>query len=109
MSFDLGVWKEDGPISAREAQRRYEKSAAGSMFPDPPEVAEFKRRLAVEYPSIDDWPEDDLENCPWSDSYADDTGRCILSIVWGRCEEMLPIIAQLALDCGLIYYTASAH
>lgn len=105
MSFDLAVWHESSAIDSRAAQKKYEAMCAGVDLPMQHEsIAQFINVVTREYPQIDDWDEDDLDDCPWSCEFDESPGHCILNIRWGREEELVPKLIHMAKELGLTCY-----
>ena len=67
-------------------------------------VAAFLSELTRQYPQMDDVPEDQIDDCPWSAAFDVSDGHIILPIAWSRCVEMAPVILALAEKHGLMVY-----
>lgn len=105
MSYDLAIWHEPCAIDCQSAQKKYEAICSSVMFPAPHEsVTCFVDRLTGKYPQIDNWDEDDIDNCPWSCEFDQSPGHCIIHMRWGAVEKMLQEIVLLAEGCGLVCY-----
>ncbi len=104
MSFDLAAWYEPEPISLETADEKYAAFCSGEEIEEPAEVARFKNLLGEKYPGIDDVPEEELEDCPWTDSFNETSGACLMCLRWDKFEELYQPIIDLALSCGLLVY-----
>lgn len=61
-----------------------------------PRRARFLQELAARWPSIDDYPEDDVDDCPWNVDFDRSEASAILGIAWSRVEEVVPFVLDLA-------------
>ncbi len=104
MSFDLAVWHEAEVISAAKAQAKYEIAVDLVATPTNERVVEFIRSLTEHHPQIDDAPEDELDECPWTCEFNCSENMCIMNIRWSDLEEIVPVIVALAEECGLLCY-----
>ena len=106
MSFDLGVFYTEKPHSDEEATMRfvaYCEEENLTAFIEPSEkVASFLQELTTQYPQIDDWPEEDISNCPWSIAFDVSAGHVLMPMVFSKAEEMYSVIAALAEKHGLV-------
>lgn len=105
MSFDLAIWNQTKMISAEQAQQVYTDMCTEIHFPEPSRgVQQFVADLTEDYPQIDDWDEETLEDCPWSCEFDESPGHCIINIRWGMEEEILPIVIEKAHKYSLTCY-----
>jgi hypothetical protein len=104
MSFDLAVWREPNPITAAEAQAKYDSVTGGDSVPSDPALAKFVARLTARYPQIDEVDEEELDNCPWSCAFDYSDATCILNLRWSAVDEVVPEIVAFANECGLLCY-----
>jgi len=106
MSFDLGVFYTEKTHSDEEATKRYVAYCEAedlTPFIEPSEkVASFLKELTSQYPQIDDWPEEDLDNCPWSIAFDVSEGHILMPMVFSKAEEMYSVIVALAKKHGLV-------
>jgi hypothetical protein len=106
MSFDLGVFYTEKPHSDEEATRRYvsycEEEDLSPYIEPSEKVASFLKELTEQYPQIDDWPEKDLDNCPWSIAFDVSEGHILMPMVFSRAKEMYTVIVSLAEKHGLV-------
>ncbi|MCR8647733.1 hypothetical protein [Leptospira interrogans] len=65
-------------------------------------VKNFVQDLTKTYPQLNDWPEDDIDNCPWSNDFDISEGHVIISMSFSRAEEISNLIIQLATKYGLV-------
>lgn len=106
MSFDLAFWHSPQPASAAEAQRIYvglcEQNGAAAT--PTPKIAEFIAAVVQKYPQIDDWPEDDIDSCPWSIAFDQSPGGVVICMVWSVGDEVVNFLLEQASRCGLVAY-----
>ncbi|MGA7399775.1 MAG: hypothetical protein WCC99_13640 [Candidatus Sulfotelmatobacter sp.] len=101
MSFDLAVWKDDhnGTLpSDSEAQATYLELCNNECGGGPVacEIEEFYTELTRRYPEIDDVPEEEVDNCPWSVLLNRSGHHVIMSAVWSRADEIRSVAIELA-------------
>ncbi len=108
MSFDLGVWYSTAPLSADDAAERHaalcEAEDLESLIEPHPSVRAFLDDLTSRYPSLDDVSDDDLENCPWSCSFDESAGHCLLAMAFSRVDDVALVVMELAQKHGLVCY-----
>jgi hypothetical protein len=104
MSYDLAVWHEGKTITAVEAQAKYEQLCGGEKLERDHAVRDFVSKLTKNYPQIDDFDEDDLDDCPWSCEFDQSPGHCILNLRWDAVDELVPVIISIAKTSGLVCY-----
>jgi hypothetical protein len=105
MSFDLGFWHEDRPITADEAGEVYLELCDGNdrvvnAYP----VVCFLEELAQRYPPIGDYEDDDIDECPWNCAWDIGQGSVVVCIAWTRADELTPILVELADHHDLLCY-----
>jgi hypothetical protein len=105
MSFDLGFWHEDRPLTADEAGERYAELCDGNdrivtAYP----VVYFIEELAQRYPPIGAYEDDDLDDCPWNCAWDVGQGSVVVCIAWSRADELTPILIELAHHHELLCY-----
>jgi hypothetical protein len=106
MSFDLGVWHSDGPLTDQEAGDLYVKLCEQTWIPieENAAVAAFYAELTNRYPEIDTLPEEGLDNCPWSCAHDRSGLHVLMAMVWSRCGEIAPQVRELAEKHGLVCF-----
>jgi hypothetical protein len=106
MSFDLGVFYTETPLSDEDAVKRYvaycEMEDLSSLIEPNSKVESFLKELTKQFSQIDDWPEEDLDNCPWSIAFDVSEGHILMPMVFSKVEEMYPIIVDLSQKYGLV-------
>lgn len=109
MSYDVAVWDGDAPANDEHAVRvneelwaRYEEGAEEPS----PRILAFLRELTARYPDLEDLPENEIEDSPWSVSPTDDAVGVYsyLCLVYSKIEEALPFIVQTAKRHGLVCF-----
>jgi hypothetical protein len=109
MSFDLAVWKNDDdktmPSDSEAAQTYRElcNDACGGG-PVAPGIEEFYTELTRRCPEIDDVPEEEVDNCPWSVLLNRSGHHVIMSAVWSRAEEIRSVVLELAKKHSLLMF-----
>ena len=105
MSYDLAIWHESSPISADVAQQKYEAICSQKRLPDcHVSLAQFIVSLTSLYPQIDDWAEEDINECPWACEFDTSSGHCIMNIRWGFEDLIRSKVLEIAMDFGLTCY-----
>ena len=113
MSFDLGVWYPDRPLTPAQAGERYERLCAGEVreVAPSPSIDAFYAALVARHPELDDVPEDRLDDaayCPWSAALDRSPGHVITCCVWSQAEAVRELVGALAADHGLVLYDPQA-
>jgi hypothetical protein len=106
MSFDLGVWREDGPVTAESAGDKYEQFAEQEPpdgEPDP-QVAAFYQEITGRFPELHDLADEDVDSSPWMDDLDLSPDGLFMRIAFSRTEEMAPYVIELAAKHGLVCY-----
>ncbi len=100
MSFDLGVFHTSRPHTDAEAVDRYvaycEQDYLAPYIEPNPRVAAFLAELTQELPQIDDWPEETIDDCPWSCAFDVSEGHVLMSMVWSAADDIPLKIVALA-------------
>jgi hypothetical protein len=106
MSFDLGVWYSDTPLTDEDAGDLYVKLCEETWIPieENAAVDAFYADLTSRYPEIDAISEEELENCPWSCAHDRSGLHVLMAITWSRCAEIAPVVLNLAATHGLVCY-----
>src|ERR1017187_6406166 len=106
MSFDLGVWYSDEPLTDEDAGDLYVKLCEQRWIPveESAAVDAFYAELTSRYPEIDSIPEEELENCPWSCAHDRSGLHVLMAITWSRCVEIAPVVLKVAARHGLVCY-----
>jgi hypothetical protein len=106
MSFDLGVFYTARPHTDVEAVRRYVAYCEEDDFTpyvEPSAAIEaFLKELTPELPQIDDWPEESIDDCPWSCAFDVSEGHVLMPMVWSAADTVPPKIVTLAEKHGLV-------
>jgi hypothetical protein len=106
MSYDLGVWYASRPITLKEAEDFYDRILDDDLteFEPHPGVQAFLAELTSRYPQINDWNDDDIDNCLWSIAFDQSVHYVILCMVYSRTKELIPFIENLAAKNDLVCY-----
>ena len=105
MSYDLGVFFTQRPLSADDAMERYSAYCSGDFahFLEPsPSIERFLKDLTDRYPQIDDVTEDQLDDCPWSIAFDVSDGHVLMPMVHSKADEVAPFVVTLAGRHGLV-------
>jgi hypothetical protein len=110
MSFDLGVWYSESPLSDKEAGDTYLSLCNGvrTATKASPAVGVFYRELTNRYPELGSVSEHEIDSCPWNCAFDKSDGHVLICIAWSRAEEMFPIVVTMAGKQGLVCYDAQA-
>ncbi|MGA3295739.1 MAG: hypothetical protein ABSE45_17375 [Candidatus Acidiferrales bacterium] len=107
MSFDLAVWKADDPgLTDSDAGKIFLQLCDGAHegWPAAPEVEAFYRELTQRYPELDDLPEEEVDNCPWSARLDRSAHHVIMTVVWSRADEIRSVVLDLAGKHSLLLF-----
>lgn len=107
MSFNLAFWHENQPITAEQAQQIYRQLCVGNdtIITPHPNIALFVQELAQLYPPINDYPEEKLDECPWSRDWDLLTrGSAVLCMTYAGARAIAPLLIQIANDYDLVCF-----
>ena len=106
MSFDLGVFYTTKPHTDAEALARYiaycEENDLTPYIEPSPKIKAFVDELTAWHPQIDDTPEDQLDECPWSIAFDLSEGHVLMPMVGSKADEASKVIIELAKKHGLV-------
>jgi hypothetical protein len=105
MSFDLGFWYEENPITAEEAGVIYMRLCEGDVsvvkaYP----ITYFLEDVKQHYPPIGAYRDEDVDDCPWNCDWDIGPGSVVVCIAWSRADELTPILMELANEHDLLCY-----
>jgi hypothetical protein len=105
MSFDLGFWRQDQPISAEEAGNIYMQLCDGidALVKACP-ITYFLEDVAQRYPPFLVYRGEDLDDCPWNCEWDIGPGSMVFCIAWSRAAELTPLLIELANVHDLLCY-----
>jgi hypothetical protein len=97
MSFDLSVWHEDQPITAKEAGEIYVRlgESDGRLVKAYP-ITYFHEDVGQCFPPFGANSDEDLDNCPWNCAWDIGAGWVDFAIAWSRAAELAPMLIELA-------------
>ena len=106
VSFDLAVWFESAPITNEDATKKYHQLAEGDVTgaTEHPSIERFVRELSARYPNLDDLPEDELDDSPWSCGFDRSDAHVLTCMRWSVSKDVIDLIAALAEKHGLVLY-----
>lgn len=109
MSFDLGVWYSQVPLSDEEAAEIYVHLCGDWPYlgGEHHSVGSFYEELTKRWPEIDTVPDeriDDLEYCPWSCAISCSGMAVVTSCVWSMADKVESFIRELAKQHKLILF-----
>jgi hypothetical protein len=106
MSYDLGVWYASRPITLKKAEDFYDRILDDDLKELEPHsgIQAFLTELTSRYPQIQDWNDDDIDNCPWSIAFDQSDRPVILCMAYSRTKELVPFIENLASKHDLVCY-----
>lgn len=111
MSYDLAIWYSPERITSRQAQEIYEslcREDTGALLPSK-KISDFILSLSQRYPSLNRLPESDFEDSPWSADFNLSDRHVLLCIRYSRVDDMIPVIDELTVKYGLIYYNPQGN
>jgi hypothetical protein len=109
MSFDLGVWYSDNPLTNQEAADIYLKLCEGQpiLTGGHRAVEAFYSELTSRWQEIDTVPDDrvgDFDFCPWSCALDKRDIHVVMSCVWPKADEVAAFVSELALKHSLVLF-----
>lgn len=106
MSYDLAVWHVSRPITTEEAADIYDRLGEPDLTGVElyPGVSAFMAELTAQYPQIDDWPEEDIDNCPWSVQFEHSDSYVVICMSHSRVSEIVPIVEEFAAKHDLVCF-----
>src|ERR1700734_2067336 len=113
MSFDLGVWSCEEPLSDAQASETYLRLCEEWPYLEGENAAvkAFYRGLFQRWPEIDTIPEekiDDLDFCPWSCALIPSGRAVVLFCLWPKAPEGAQYVEALARKHGLVLFDPQA-
>ena len=107
MSFDLAVLSGKRRLTHEDAADAYERLCDE----DDPDVVEpderidaFVEEVTGRWPEIDDLPEEEVDDSPWTVALDRSPGHVLATISWDRVDEVAPVVVEVALKHGLHVY-----
>jgi hypothetical protein len=114
MSFDLGVWCCDEPLTDKQAGEIYLQLC--EQWPylegDSPAVAVFYQELIEHWPEIDTVPEEkvgEFDFSPWSCELCHSGMAVVMSCVWSKADDVAQYVKALALKHDLLLFDPQAN
>jgi hypothetical protein len=114
MSFDLGVWHSDEPLTDRQAGEIYLRLC--EQWPylegETPAVATFYQELIEHWPEIDTVPEEkvgDFDFSPWSCELCHSGVSVVMSCVWSKADDVASYVKLLARKHELLLFDPQAN
>jgi hypothetical protein len=106
VSFDLAVWFESAPITNEDATQKYLRFAEGDVADaaEHPGVERFLVELSARYPDLDELPDDQIDDSPWSCGFDRSGAHVLMCMRWSVPKEVVDLIAALAEKHGLVLY-----
>ena len=113
MSFDLGVWNSEEPITDAQASETYLRLCQDLPYLDGENAAveAFYQELIQRWPEIDTIPEEkvgDFDFCPWSCALNHSGRAVVMSCVWSKATEVGRVVEALARKHGLLLFDPQA-
>src|SRR5206468_657565 len=86
VSYDLSVWYCSRPLKPEEAGPFHVALCEGRRdgLESSPRVRRFVDELTARYPQIDDVPEEQVDECPWTIAFDQSEGHVIMCIARSR-------------------------
>ena|SRR5208337_5302636 len=109
MSFDLGVWHSEVPLTNAQAAEIYVHLCQNWPYlkGESPSIAAFYDDLIRRWPEIDTVPEEEIDNmnyCPWSCALPHSGMAVVMACVWSMAEEVEAFVKDLAKKHGLVLF-----
>jgi hypothetical protein len=106
VSYDLALWDRNRQPSLNDIKEKYvrfcESQHAGEKGTG--RVSSFFTDLEKRYPSINDYAEDRLDECPWACPFEICSDFAVVCMRWSSTDAVMPIITELARAHGLVCY-----
>lgn len=107
MSYDLCVFLADSPLTDDDAGERYQALVGvdGIVMDElNPAVAAFLADLKARHPDIDEVPESEVADNPWSGGFDVGHDHVAMTIRPARAPEINPFVLELATRHGLVCF-----
>jgi hypothetical protein len=109
MSFDLGVWKSEAPLTHEQAAGIYVNLCENWPYleGESRSVGTFYDELTRRWPELDTVPEEQIDNmqyCPWSSALSRSGMAVVMSCVWSISDEVAAFVKELANKHGLVLF-----
>lgn len=113
MSFDLGVWHIDEPLTDEQAGEIYLKLCEEWPYleGESPAVPAFYQELIEHWPEIDTVPEErvgDFDFSPWSGELCHSGMAVVMSCVWSKADDVAQYVKTLARKHDLLFFDPQA-
>lgn len=115
MSFDLGVWYSDVPVSRSQAAKFYQDLCENGLDSESlrgtDRIEAFYRELTARWPEIDTVPEEkvgDFNFSPWSCNLDRYGTAIIMCCVWSEAAKVEQFVREAAHKHGLVFYDPQA-
>jgi hypothetical protein len=110
MSFDLGVWHSDVPLSDKEAAEIYVHLCQDWPYlkGESHSIVSFYDELTRRWPEIDTVPDEEIDNleyCPWSCALSHSDIAVVTSCVWSMADEVEAFVRELAQRHRLVLFS----
>ncbi len=106
MSYDLGVFYTEKPLTDEDAVARYvaycEEQDLTPFIEPSPRIAAFLKELTDRYPQLHDMADEELENCPWHGSFDVSKGHVLMPITYFWAPDLSEVVVDLAAKHGLV-------
>jgi hypothetical protein len=106
VSFDLGFWHEDHPITAGQAVQIYQQLCNGNVnvVKAHPTIAAFVQEISQHYPPIEAYTLEHIADCPWSTQWYVTAGAVIFSMTWSEGPNLATRLIQIGHQHDLVCF-----
>jgi hypothetical protein len=108
MSFDLAVFSAAAPLTADEARDVYlrlsDEEDWSQWLKEDARVDRFVSEIRQRWPDINDLPDDEVDDSPWSVGFDVSPAHLIVSFVWSTADQAVPAFIEVALRHGLYVF-----
>lgn len=106
MTFQLGVWHAEKPLSLGAAGELFDRIIEGKGVETrtQPSMKVFFNQLLKRYPTLDHWPDEDVTECPWAEQPRFNPQYLLFTMLPAHIETLEAVIIDMALDNGLTVY-----
>lgn len=106
MNFQLGVWFAERPLSLGAAGEIFDRVLEGKPpeLPASPFLKAFFNQLIARYPTLENWPDENVTECPWAEQPRFNPRYMIFTIMPAHAETLEAVIIDHATIHKLTVY-----
>jgi hypothetical protein len=104
MSFDLCILDAEPSIAISEASRLYQDFDIDGTTAPNQKISSLIQEITSRYPQIDDYADEDIDNCPWAVAFDVDEKCVVICISFSRVGDVVDWISEVASKHDLVCY-----